>query len=274
MTTQRNPTWIDSHAHLDDEAFAGDVGDVVARAASAGIAAIVNIGYRPERWTTTLALAERFPAVRYTLGIHPGHADEFGAGSLAALADLLERAAPIAIGEIGLDYFHARNPPAEVQYTAFREQLGLARAAGLPVVIHQRAAESELLDLLESEPALPTLILHSFDGGPRYAAFARDAGCFVGVGGLATRSSSASLRAVLATIPPNRLLVETDAPYLVPAGARGRRNEPANVPVIGRRLCGIWGLEPAEFATLTTANAIQAFGDRLRVDPGDGTGAS
>lgn len=272
MTTQPNATWIDTHAHLDDEAFAPDLPDVMDRASGAAVAAVVNIGYRPKRWTTTLALAARFPAIRYALGIHPGHADEFDRTTLAALENLIERTTPRAIGEIGLDYLHARNPPADIQRTALREQLGLARVAGLPVVIHQRAAESELLDLMEAEPALPTLVLHSFDGGPRYAAFARDAGCFVGVGGLATRSSSASLRAVLATIPPDRILLETDSPYLVPAGTRGRRNEPANVPVIGGRLSGIWDMERDAFAALTTANAVRAFGLEAVAAPLPGLG--
>lgn len=260
---QPTTTWIDTHAHLDDDAFADDRPAVLGRAADAGVAAVVNIGYRPARWMSTLALADRHPEVRYALGIHPGHADEFGESTLAALADLLTRAAPLAVGEIGLDFFHRDNPPADTQRRAFIEQLRLARSATLPVVIHQRAAEGELLDVVEAEPDLPRLVLHSFDGGPRYAAFARDAGCFVGVGGLATRAASASLRDVLATIPPDCILLETDAPYLVPAGARGRRNEPANLPTIGTRLCGIWNLDPAEFAALTTANAVRAFGPEL-----------
>lgn len=267
MTTRQHATWIDTHAHLDDDAFADDVAAVIARAAAAGVAGIVNIGYRPLRWASTLALAERFPTVRYALGLHPGHADEFGESTLTELADRIAGSSPVAVGEIGLDFFHRDNPPPDVQRTAFREQLRLARALGLPAIIHQRAAEADLLDLVAAESSLPRLVFHSFDGGPRYAAFARDVDCFVGVGGLATRSSSASLRAVLATIPPDRILLETDAPYLVPAGARGRRNEPANVPTIGRRLSHVWDLDPEAFAALTAANAVRAFGPALAPAP-------
>lgn len=253
------PTWIDTHTHLDDDAFAGDRDEVVERAKAAGVATIVNIGYRPERWQSTLDLARRYPFVRFALGLHPGHADEFNDTVLETLTTTVTQARPVAIGEIGLDFFHRQNPPAEIQREALRQQLRLARDCGLPAIIHQRAAEADLLAVLEREPELPRLVLHSFDGSPRYAAFARERESLVGVGGLATRAASESLRSVLATIPASQILLETDAPYLVPTGARGRRNEPANVAVVGNRLSDLWALTPTAFARLTTANAEHAF---------------
>jgi TatD DNase family protein len=253
-------TWIDTHAHLDDDAFAVDRAAVIEAAVAAGVRTIVNIGYRPERWATTLSLADRFPVIRFALGIHPGHADEFSAAAVDDLAATIGRSRAVAVGEIGLDFFHRSNPPAAVQREALRQQLRLARTMGLPAIIHQRAAEAELIAVVEAEPDPPPLVLHSFDGGPRYAAFARERGSYVGVGGLATKSAAAALRDLLATLSPQRVLLETDAPYLVPAGVRGRRNEPANVPTIGRRLGAVWGYEPDAFAALTTANAGRALG--------------
>ncbi|MGI9254964.1 MAG: TatD family hydrolase, partial [Thermomicrobiales bacterium] len=130
----------------------------------------------------------------------------------------------------------------------------------VPDIIHQRAAESEILDVFESEQSLPALVLHSFDGSQRYAQFAISTGAIVGVGGLATKQASASLRTLLEMVPVNQIVLETDSPYLIPTGARGRRNVPANIPVIGRRLCSLWGLDEAEFARITTANARRVFG--------------
>jgi len=258
-TASAGMAWIDTHCHLDDAAFDGIREQTLAEAAEAGVGRVVNIGYCPERWDSTLALAEANPMVSYALGIHPGHADEFSDNAIDRLAELCRTSRPAAIGEIGMD-FYWDGPPAKQQDTALREQLRLAHALGLPAVIHQRSAESEILAIFASEPALPRLILHSFDGTEQYVRFAFAVNAIVGVGGLATKQASASLRTLLETVPVNQIVLETDSPYLIPAGARGRRNVPANVPVIGRRLCGLWGLDESEFARITTRNASHAFG--------------
>jgi len=251
--------WIDTHAHLDDPAFDADRDRVLATAEAAGVAKIINIGYRPAAWETTLALAEGAPSVAYTLGLHPGHADEFSAATLETLARLVETAAPVAIGEIGLDFFRS-GPDRSLQEDAFRQQLRLAVAVELPVVIHQRAAEAELLAVLESESDLPRLVLHSFDGSARYAAFARERGCVVGVGGLATRNSASPLRRILSELDPTQVVLETDSPYLAPAGARERRNSPAFIPLIAEQVAPLWSMTPAELAPLTTGVAAAVFG--------------
>jgi TatD DNase family protein len=250
--------WIDTHCHLDDPAFDDAREHVLEQAADAGVSRVINIGYRPERWTTTLDLARRWPMVSFSLGIHPGHADEFTTASLHALEDLARTVAPVAIGEIGLDQYWD-GPPLGLQQDALRHQLRLARELDLPAIIHQRAAEQEILDLFRRESSLPQLVLHSFDGTEAYTRFAIASGAIVGIGGLATKQASASLRTLLETIPVNQIVLETDSPYLIPSGARGRRNVPANVPVIGRRLCGLWGLDEAAFAAVTSANARRIF---------------
>jgi len=254
------PVYIDTHAHLDDRAFDGTRAELVARAAEAGVRRIVNIGYAPGRWQASIDLAAEFPEIAFTIGVHPGNAAECTDAALERLGDLGRSSGAVGIGEIGLDFHWQDNPPADVQESAFRGQLRLAVALGLPVVIHQRAAEADLLRVLGSEPALPPLVLHSFDGSERYASFARETGAMVGVGGLATKQASASLRTLLETIPVEQILLETDSPYLIPAGARGRANVPANIPVIASRVAHLWGMTAAELAAATTANACRAFG--------------
>ena len=256
---QAFPPWIDTHCHLDDPAFDDIRDETLAGARTAGVGHILNIGYRPERWTTTLALAARSPMVSVSLGIHPGHADEFSAESLDELARLVEVEKPVAIGEIGMDFFWD-GPSAESQRDALLKQLELAKRAGLPAIIHQRAAESEILQVFAAAPRLPRLVLHSFDGSAAYVDFALSVNAMVGVGGLATKQGSASLRTLLQTIPVNQIVLETDAPYLIPSGARGRKNIPANIPVIGRRLAPLWGLDEESFARITTTNARRTFG--------------
>lgn len=259
-------TYVDTHAHLDDAAFDTDRDAVVGRAIAAGVRAMVNVGYRPGGWERSVALAARSPAVSVMLGVHPRHAEEYDAGSEQALAAALRHSRAVALGEVGLDYFRG-NPDAAAQRWAFRSQLELAAALHLPVVIHQRAAEDDLLHELSTLTDLPRLVLHSFDGSHRLARFALDRGAVLGIGGLATRASSGALRAVLADVPPTAIVLETDAPYLIPAGARGRRNEPANVPRIATRLAHLWGLSAQELAEMTTATAVELFGLDLPPDP-------
>ncbi len=251
--------WIDSHVHLDDVVFDGDRERVLDDARRAGVVGFVNIGYRPAVWDTTLDLARRHQDVRFTLGVHPSHADGFTPRVLDRLTELVESSRPVAIGEIGLDFFRD-GPPREVQEEALRQQLRLALAAGLPAVIHQRAAEAELLSLLSSEPELPRLVLHSFDGSDRYADFASERGDVVGVGGLATRQGAAELRRILSRIDPNQVVLETDSPYLVPRGVRERRNSPTSIPSIGRLVSPIWSIDVSDLARMTTTTASVVFG--------------
>jgi len=259
--------FVDTHAHLDDPAFDADRDAVVLAAVGAGVRRILNVGYQPEGWAASIALARRYPEISVMLGVHPQHADVYDAGVEEALGDALALGQAVAIGETGLDFFRG-GPDAGVQRRAFRAQLALGRRLDLPVVIHQRAAEEALIDVLAEMVDPPRLVLHSFEGSRRLAQFALDRGAVLGIGGLATRGSSGELRSVLATVPASSVVMETDAPYLVPAGARGRRNEPANLPKIAARLAPLWGLSPQELAALTASTAAAFFRlDRRRAAP-------
>ena len=261
MSNQR-PAIIDTHAHLDDVQFGVDVGSVIDRAVDAGVRRIINIGYRPERWRTTLAIADRFPEVVFTLGLHPHHAEEWSPTVEAELIHLVAERGPVAIGEIGLDYLRNSNP-AELQRRVFERQLELAAEFGLPVVIHQRAAENDLIAMLRTTSPNQVCILHSFDGTADLARLAQERGYFVGVGGLMTRESSIDLRDVLRTVPTELLLLETDAPYLVPAGVKNRRNEPANLTFIAERLADLVEESVDQLILRCTENAERAFGPLL-----------
>ena len=256
--TKETPALIDTHAHLDDEQFSDDLTEVVGRASAAGVDQIVNVGYRPARWKTTLALANRFPHIRYALGLHPHHADEWSDETESELLRLLRIEQPLALGEIGLDYFRNLTPP-ELQKIAFRRQLQIASEMKLPVIIHQRAAESDLIDILKETPADLVCVLHSFDGTHELASFAFDRGYLLGVGGLMTRKSADAVREIVRDYPLDRLLLETDSPYLVPSGLESRRNEPANIAVIAGDLAELRGVPLASVERATTESARRVF---------------
>jgi TatD DNase family protein len=260
------PTFVDTHAHLDDGRFESDLDSVIDAAARAGVRHVVNIGYRPPRWRTSIALARRRPDVSFTLGLHPHHADEFGPGLLADLAAQIEAHRPVALGEIGLDYFRDFSD-RDAQRRSFAAQLGLAAQTRLPVVIHMRGeVEDDLRAELDRAPADLDCVLHSFDGSEAFAAYGLERGFFFGAGGLVTRQANARLREIVQTLPLDRLLLETDAPYLTPAGVKDRRNSPVNIPVIAAALASIKRVSVAEVASATTANARQLFGLPIDVE--------
>lgn len=260
---------VDTHAHLDDDQFAGDVDDVIERAKVAGVRKIVNIGYRPERWRSTLDLAARHPMLSYTFGLHPHHAEEWSPAVEAELIRLLREESAVGVGEIGLDYYRNLNPP-DVQRKVFARQLEIAAELRLPVVIHQRHAEQDLMHVLARAPADLVCVLHSFDGTAELAGFALERDYFIGVGGLMTRAVSTELRTVLSGVPLDRMLVETDSPYLVPAGIKIRRNEPANVAVVVDRLAELLSVPVANVAPATLRNAERVFNALLAAHAGQG----
>lgn len=250
---------IDSHAHLDEPVFDRDRAAVVAAAAAAGVVAVVNIGYRPARWETTRRLCDDQPLVAAALGLHPAHADEWSPTVERHLRMALAATPAVAIGEIGLDFFRPGPTPAQ-QERALAAQLDLAIELDLPVVVHQRAAEAELVAALGDRPLPSRLVFHSFEGTARLAAFAVERGIALGLGGLALKPSAAELRRVLASIPTEQILLETDSPYLPPPGVKDRRNQPANLPAIARHAAGIWSTAPRDLVARTTANARAFFG--------------
>ncbi|HEV2108487.1 MAG TPA: TatD family hydrolase [Thermomicrobiales bacterium] len=257
--------FVDTHAHLDDRAFDQDRGSVVEQARSAGVAAMINVGYAPARWDSTVALASAHPDIAFTLGLHPGHADEFSDDLMADLERRVLGQRPCAVGEIGLDYSRSV-PDRRLQRRVFEAQLELARVSGLPVVIHQREAAADCAASLSRTAADRSVILHSFDGSEALLTLGLDRGWVFGVGGLMTRASSQALRDALRKIPCNQLVLETDAPYLVPAGTKERRNRPALIPLIAERLADHLNLPLSEVAHSTTVSAARVFALELDAD--------
>ena len=252
------PIYVDTHAHLDEPVFDRDRDEVVARAHAAGVVRIVNVGYRPLRWDTSADLAARHPTVSHMLGLHPHHADEFTDRTCQDLAARAAATRAVAVGEIGLDYFRD-GPDAATQHRVLAAQLELAIELNLPVVIHQRAAEQDLMTVLARYPDLPRVVLHSFDGTDRLADFGTERDYRFGVGGLMTRAGNDALCHTISRLPISSILLETDAPYLVPAGVKDRRNVPSNVPLIAARLAAIQDLPVSDLAAATTANANAVF---------------
>lgn len=250
--------FVDTHTHLDDPAFDRDRGRVIEQARSAGVAAIINVGYAPARWDSTVALAGSNPDIAFTLGLHPGHADEFSDDLMADLERRVLEDRPRAIGEIGLDY-STPVPDRGLQRRVFEAQLELAQASRLPIVIHQRGAATDCAAALSRTAPDQSVILHSFDGSEDLLALGLDRGWVFGVGGLMTRPSSQALRDALRKIRLDQLVLETDAPYLVPAGTKERRNHPTLIPRIAERLADHLNLSLSEVARSTTVSAIHVF---------------
>src|SRR5438067_10230626 len=221
---------VDSHCHLDFPEFAPELDAVVARAGAAGIGRMVTISTRVRLHAQVLAIAERFGEVTCSVGTHPHHAHE----ELDITADdLIARAQHpkvVGIGEAGLNY-HYDNSPRDAQEQGFRTHIAAARATHLPLVIHSREADDDMARILEEESgkgAFPA-VLHCFTGGPELARRALALGCYIGFTGIVTFKNSAALREIARSLPADRFLVETDAPYLAPNPYRGKRNEPAYV---------------------------------------------
>jgi TatD DNase family protein len=252
-------SFIDSHAHLADEAFDGDRDEVISRARSAGAAAIVCIGASVEQAQLSARIAETHPGfVAFTAGIHPHDAGSFDAAAdIPAIEALLKRGAA-ALGECGLDY-HYDNAPREQQRRAFAMQLELARRYALPVVVHTRDADADTAAMVrEAGQNGIGGVLHCYTGGPDLARTALDAGWYVSFSGIVTFKNW--LRDdVIRTIPDDRILVESDSPYLAPVPHRGKRNEPAWVALTAARVAELRGTPPGTFAELVIANARTLF---------------
>ncbi len=255
--------FVETHGHLDDDAFASDLPQVIAAARSAGVRRFINIGYEQESWVRSVALADRYPAVSYALGMHPNSADRWTNDTATELERLLATNEAVAIGETGLDYYRDWVDRSS-QRAAFRDQLELGSQFSLPVVIHMRGdVETEMMQTLSEFPGV-RVVFHSFDGSPVLRDFALDRGDFFGVGGLMTRAGSSELRETLRSVPLTSMVLETDSPYLTPKGVKERRNTSANLPIIAAALADLLGFEIERVAEQTTANARSVF--RLHSD--------
>ncbi|MGH2468113.1 MAG: TatD family hydrolase [Candidatus Limnocylindrales bacterium] len=270
---------IDSHCHLQAPPFATDRAEVVAAARQAGVERILAPGWDVASSQASLALAAADPAIGAAVGIHPHHAGEVEGAAWAGVEALAADARVVAIGETGLDYDRAF-APREAQLANLRRHLSLARQTGKPAILHcrsragRRDAQDDLLAELRAAgfdgggggsafgPDRPPALLHSFSGPPDYAAAALELGLMISFSGLVFRAGEEASAAVARLTPADRLLIETDAPYLAPPGASKRRNEPRWVEVTGRWLAGQRGIDPDLLGTQLVANHDRAFGGR------------
>jgi TatD DNase family protein len=251
---------VDSHCHLDFPDFSSELDDVVARARTAGIARIVTISTRVQRLAGLLAIAERFADVYCSVGTHPHYADEELDITAADLVARTRHPKVVALGEAGLDY-HYDNSPRDAQERGFRTHIAAARETGLPLVIHTREADADTARILEEETgqgAFPA-VLHCFTGGAELARRAIALGLSISFTGILTFKNSTALRAIAAELPADRILVETDAPYLAPNPFRGKRNEPSYVVETAKVLAETRGVSFDEIAQQTSENFFRLF---------------
>ncbi|SOC38542.1 TatD DNase family protein [Rhizobium subbaraonis] len=257
---------IDTHCHLDFPDFEAERDDIVARAHAAGVAQMVTISTRVRKFPTILAIAEKYPTVFCSVGTHPHNADEELDVSVDELVRLAEHPRVVAIGEAGLDYFYD-NAPREAQAQGLRNHIAAARITGLPLVIHSRSADEDMAAILteETEKGAFPFLLHCFSSGPELARIGVELGGYVSFSGILTFPKSEELRQIAKTVPVERMLVETDAPYLAPKPFRGKRNEPAYVAHTAAVLAQTLGIGEAEIAAITTENAFRIFSKMPRV---------
>jgi TatD DNase family protein len=256
--------FVDSHAHIDGTEFDADRAEVIQRARDAGVSTILNIGTGDPHagvLERAVELAEKHADVFVAIGVHPHDARLFDDEAEQRITKLITQSTRvIAWGEIGLD-FHYDNSPRDVQVNVFRRQLQLARDLRLPVIIHTREAEAETIEILKSEwgsCGLPG-IMHCFSGSQWLAQQALELGFSISFSGIITFKKAEELRAIAKQVPLDRLLIETDCPYLAPVPFRGKRNEPAFVVEVARCLAGLHGKSLEEMAALTSANFVRIF---------------
>jgi len=251
---------VDSHCHLDFPDFSDDLDAIVARASAAGIVRILTISTRVRRLDALLSIAQRYPDVFCSVGTHPHQADEEDGIAAEELIELSRHPKVVAFGEAGLDYFYQRGS-REAQVRGFKAHIAAARATGLPLVIHSREADDDCGRILEEEMARGPFraVLHCYTGGRELAMKAIGLGLSISFTGILTFKKSQALRDLAAELPSDRIMVETDAPYLAPGKFRGKRNEPTYVVEIARVLAETRGVSLEEISRQTTENFFRLF---------------
>jgi TatD DNase family protein len=252
---------IDSHCHLDYFNQPGEQAQVIERARAAGVGELVTIGVTLSQSREAIEIAEKFDNVWACVGIHPNHAaDELPVAEPEAIAALARHPKVIGIGESGLDYFYDK-APRDIQEQNFRANIRAAQRSGLPLAIHARAADEDIARILAEERANGhfDFLLHCFSSGAGLAEAALAMGGYISFSGILTFPKSQEIRDIAATVPPDRLLVATDAPYLAPAPFRGKRNEPAYTAHTAKVLGEVKGMSPEAIAELTTGNFRKLF---------------
>lgn len=249
---------IDTHCHIDLEAFDADRELVMNRALDAGVSDLLVIGFEPERWAEAERLAECHPNVHVAAGLHPNSSSQFSDRMLSDIAEQLKRSEVVAIGETGIDLYWD-DAPLELQQRSFRAQIELALELDVPFIVHQRDAEREALAILKEFGAPLKGVMHCFTGDWQYAQEVMDLGVHIGLGGAITFKSRTDLHDAAARIPLERIVLETDAPFMAPVPHRGKRNEPAFVREVAHRLAELKQVDVDEIARATTTNAMTLF---------------
>jgi TatD DNase family protein len=258
---------IDSHCHLDFPDFTQEIEAVVARAGAAGVERLITISTRVAHGDRLVALAERFPQVYFTIGTHPHQAAEEAETDVAAIKAFAAHPKCVGIGEAGLDYHYNYAPP-DVAAKVFRAQIGLARALELPLVIHARDADDDMAAILREEMGKGAFaaVLHCFTSSRALAETGLELGLYISFSGVLTFKNSQNLRDIARDAPLDRLLVETDAPFLAPAPHRGKRNEPSFVTETARVLAEVKGVDEATISAATRANTLRLFAKMPAMD--------
>jgi TatD DNase family protein len=246
--------WTDTHCHIHDDKMAFASSESLARARDAGVERFVVIGCDAETCEQALAIARDNNDVWATVGLHPHDA----INGVDSVVPFIGSDRVVGIGECGLDYYYEHSP-RDVQMRAFAEQIALAHQHDLTLVIHTRDAWQDTFDVLDAEGVPSNTIIHCFTGGPNEARECLDRGAFLSFSGIVTFKNATDLREAAVLCPDDRILVETDSPFLAPVPHRGRPNEPAHVGIVGTAIADLRGVRPDDFATVTTANALRAF---------------
>ncbi len=249
---------FDTHAHYDDESFDADRDAVLTALPEQGVGLILNPGCGVESSRKAVRYAAAYPHVYAAVGIHPENCGGCTAGDLDAIRALAQLPKTVAIGEIGLDYYWAENPPRDFQQQVLRQQLALARELALPVIIHDREAHADTLAIVREFPGV-TGVFHCFSGSPEMARELLKMGWYLGFDGPVTYKNARRTPEVAAVTPLDRMLIETDSPYMTPVPYRGRRNDSGYVHLVAEKLAEWKGVTPEEMARVTTENGKRLF---------------
>ena len=256
---------VDSHCHLDFDSFDADRSETLDRAAAAGVGLMVTICTRVSRFPEILVLAESDPRLYCSVGIHPHQVAEEPTADADRLAALAEHPRVVGIGETGLDYYYDTSP-REDQKRSFRTHIEAARRTGLPLIVHSRDADDDMIAILRDETgkgAFPC-VMHCFSSSRRLAEAALELGAYISLSGIVTFRNAEDLREIARDVPLDRLLVETDAPFLAPIPNRGKRNEPSFVVHTAECAAGLKGISVEEFTQITTDNFFKLFTKAVR----------
>ncbi len=251
--------FFDSHAHLDDSQYDRDRREMLMRARDNGISYIVNVGYDIPSSRRSVTLARSYDFIFAAVGIHPHDAADAGKNGLEEIRLLAADTKVVAIGEMGLDYYRNLSP-REVQQEVFRKQIRLAAELGKPIIVHDRDAHGDVMQILKEEAGTTGGVMHCFSGSMEMARECLKMGFYISIAGPVTFKNAKKLKEIAADVPIDRLLIETDAPYLTPEPYRGKRNESAYVAYVGKTIAELRGIPVEELAQATTSNAKRLFG--------------